>query len=217
MVPGLGLPKPVAPLALKELRLSMGPVGETCRMTDSMWALEQALLVPFSTEEWWNREEMSQCLSLSLYSQKTINTSENSFRLRQDMHTVFDEKAFAIVPKFDGPNTTTHDGTAATTTTTPSLVTHIFNPVPDAYFNMHYHNVKLLPVRCSIECLFARFAYTVFSPALAALFLKCETSRRVRVYDPSTGTFTTFTTPSGASQSIIHGRSVPQRQPGEEV
>lgn len=139
---------------------------------------------------------MSQYLSLNLYSQKTINASENFIRLRQDIHSVFDEKAFAIVPKFDSPNITTHDGTAATTTittSTPSLVTHIFNPVPDAYFNMHYHNVKLLPVRCSIECLFARFAYTVFSPALAAFFLKCETSRRVRVYDPSTGTFTNET------------------------
>ncbi|KAK3364266.1 hypothetical protein B0T25DRAFT_529681 [Lasiosphaeria hispida] len=166
----------------KDLRLAVAGVGESCRMTDSLWALEKAHLVPLAAEEWWNREGLSRYLSLDPYSQKTINASENSIRFRQDMHTVSDEKVFAMVPKFGW------DGT--TRASRPSLVTHIFNPAPDPYFNMRYHNVELLPVRCSVECLFARFAYTVFSPFSAAFFASCQTSRRVRVYDPSTGTFT---------------------------
>lgn len=40
---------------------------------------------------------------------------------------------------------------------------------------------------CSVECLFARFAYTVFSPILAPFLVTCQTTpRRVCVYDPST-------------------------------
>ncbi|KAK0707778.1 hypothetical protein B0H67DRAFT_495506, partial [Lasiosphaeris hirsuta] len=87
------------PLPWKDLRLTVAGVGESCRMTDSLWALEKAHLVPLAAEEWWNREGLSRYLSLDLYSQKTINASKNSIRFRQDMHTVFDKKAFAMVPK----------------------------------------------------------------------------------------------------------------------
>lgn len=68
---------------------------------------------------------------------------------------------------------------------------HIVNPISDNYFNRHYHNLKLHPLRCSIECLFARFAWTIFSPGVLGAFLtKCITSRRLLVFDPSTGTST---------------------------
>ncbi|KAK5657447.1 hypothetical protein OQA88_3019 [Cercophora sp. LCS_1] len=202
------------PSPWKDLQLAVGSVGESCRMTDSMWALEKAHLVPLAAEEWWNREGLSRYLSLDLYSQKSIDANENSIRFRQDIHTVFDEKVFAIVPKFDWDDTTQ--------ASRPSLVTHIFNPAPDPYFNTRYHNIELLPVRCSVECLFARFAYTVFSPLSAAFFVSCQTSRRVRVHDPSTGTFTTETRNREQARALYaasQSRSVSPRKrsrPGDD-
>lgn len=66
-----------------------------------------------------------------------------------------------------------------------SLVIHIFNPLSDAYFNATYHNRQLLPLRYSVECLFARLAWTVFSPGVLGKFLlQCLTQRRVLVFDP---------------------------------
>ncbi|KAK3353860.1 hypothetical protein B0T25DRAFT_222036 [Lasiosphaeria hispida] len=61
----------------------------------------------------------------------------------------------------------------------------------DGYFHQHYHNCKLLPLRCSIECLFACFAWTIFLPGVLGHFLdKCITSRLLLVRDPTTGTLT---------------------------
>ncbi|KAK4446224.1 hypothetical protein QBC34DRAFT_428293 [Podospora aff. communis PSN243] len=64
-------------------------------------------------------------------------------------------------------------------------VVHIINPIPDPYFQQNFHYRKFLPLRCSIQCLFARFAWTVFSPNVMSHFLnKCITRRKLLVRDP---------------------------------
>lgn len=140
-----------------------------------------------------------------------IDASDNVIPLRSDMHTVFDDKVFAIVPKRDPmlPGQDTQGGGGL------SLVMHVVNPVSDSYFHHHYHNRKLLPLRCSIECLFARFAWTLFSPGVLGAFLnKCIMSRRLLVYDPNTGT------PLGKPQSrasprAADGIAISEREPEE--
>lgn len=74
------------------------------------------------------------------------------------------------------------------------LAVHIFNPISDPHFNVTYHNRKLLPFRHSVECIFARFAWTIFSPAVLGNFLaQCITERRVLVFDPIERRFTVET------------------------
>lgn len=118
------------------------------------------------------------------FSQNTIDASGNVIHLRSDIHIVFDDKVFAIVPKRN--QTRGHESRGKL-----SLVLHVVNPITDGYFHQHYHNRKLLPIRCSIECLFARFAWTIFSPGVLGHFLdKCITSRLLLVHDAATGTLT---------------------------
>lgn len=169
----------------------------SCHITDCKWGLEKAHLVPYTAQNWWDREELEQYLpypfrnpnihltifpryiTTDRFSMRNIDASDNVISLRSDIHTVFDNKTFAIVPKRDRGRGDL------------SLVVHIVNPIPDSYFNWHYHNRKLLPLECSIECLFARFAWTIFSPGVLGAFLtRCTTSRSLLVLDPSTGTAT---------------------------
>lgn len=118
------------------------------------------------------------------FSQNTIDASGNVIPLRSDIHTVFDDKVFAIVPKRN--QTQGHESQGQL-----SLVLHVVNPITDDYFHQYYHNRKLLPIRCSIECLFARFAWTIFTPGVLGHFLdKCITSRLLLVHDAATGTMT---------------------------
>ncbi|KAK1754121.1 hypothetical protein QBC47DRAFT_36757 [Echria macrotheca] len=118
------------------------------------------------------------------FSQNTIDASGNVILLRSDIHTAFDDKVFAIVPKRN--QTREHESRGKL-----SLVVHVVNPITDGYFHQHYHNRKLLPIRCSNECLFARFAWTIFSPGVLGHFLdKSITSRLLLVHDAATGTLT---------------------------
>jgi hypothetical protein len=158
-------------------------------MTDGMRALQPTYLVPVAGEAWWDRE------NISLYTRtspgdRSIAAAENSILLRQDLATLFDTGIFAMVPKLD------QDGTL-------SLVTHIFSPTQDPYSNTSYHNVNLLPVSCSVECLFVCFACAVFSSLYESIWHRCRagTSRWMRVCDPSTGTLR-----SGAIQKTETGR-----------
>jgi hypothetical protein len=101
------------------------------------------------------------------------------------MHTEFDGKVFAIVPKRD--RTPGHDDARGGL----SLVVHAVDPKMDMHFQQRFHNRKVLPLGCRIEFLFARFAWTIFSAGLLSPFLdKCVTSRLILVHDRNTGTST---------------------------
>ena len=66
--------------------------------------------------------------------------------LRSDLHEVFDEGVFAIVPKRDVEEEAYW------------LVTHIFSPHDDMSFNQTFHNRRIAMDIHGTECLFARFA-----------------------------------------------------------
>lgn len=159
----------------------------SCRITDSMWGVEQAHTVPLSASDWWDREELDQYAPADRFSQSAIDAAANMMPLRSDMHTVFDDKVFAIVPKRD--HTLAQGGRADL-----SLAVHVINPISDPYFHQTFHNRRLLPLLCSIECLFARFAWTIFSPHVLGHFLnRCITQRHLLVRDRTTGTPTVET------------------------
>jgi hypothetical protein len=151
--------------------------GTSCRVTDSRWGTERAHLVPLTVQGWWDRESLRHYVASDRFSQRPIDADDNTIRLRSDIHTVFDDKTFAIVPKRD------QTGRLAP-------VVHMVNSISDTYFHRHYHNREILPLWCSVECLFARFAWSLFQPAVLVFLSSCITSRRVLLYDSSTGTST---------------------------
>ncbi|KAK5658992.1 hypothetical protein OQA88_1078 [Cercophora sp. LCS_1] len=168
-------PHAAMPPPWDELRCR-GEGGTSCRITDSRWAVERAHLVPLTVQGWWDRERLRRYVIIDRFSQRPIDANNNAISLRSDIHTVFDDKNFAIVPKRDQGGL--------------SPVVHVVNPISDGYFHRHYHNRQMLPLWCSVECLFARFAWTLFQPAVLVFLSSCITSRRILVYDPGTGTST---------------------------
>jgi len=166
---------------------SSSPLSPSCRITDSRWGMQRAHLVPLGAQEWWDRERLRRYVATDRFSQKSIDASDNTINLRSDIHNVFDDKNFAIVPKRDMRNMG-QSSSSSSSLIVP--VVHIVNPISDSYFHSHYHNRQTLSLGgCSVECLFARFAWTLFQPTVLVFLLSsCITSRRVLVYDPGTGT-----------------------------
>lgn len=79
-----------------------------------------------------------------------------------------------------------------TTISTPRLVGHVFNSTPGGQLPKLWHNRSLhkLPSSLSVECLFARFAWTVFSPLVFCDFLYAtEKPRRVMIWDRGAGAY----------------------------
>lgn len=124
---------------------------------------------------------MARYVETERFSQENINAEANLVCLRSDIHKLFDDKVFAIIPKRN-PNTPESPEQSGL-----SLVVHIFNPIPDSHFDSNYHNLEVHPFEYSIECLFARFAWTVFSPGVLGKFLlRCVTARNILVMTPET-------------------------------
>lgn len=109
------------------------------------------------------------------------------------MHRLFDNKAFAFLPKrsvtstaqgsqAQEPSTSAAQGSLAAQGSQISLVAHVFNLHPDNHFNLTYHNQEaVLPTGCRVEYLFARFAWTIFSELLCGFLTDCDTKRRILV------------------------------------
>lgn len=175
--------------------------------------MERAYLVPQTVLGWWDRERLRQYVTADPFSQRPIDADDNAIGLRSDVHTVFDDKNFAIVPKRDQE--------------TGGLVpvVHVVNPISDSYFHRHYHNRQVLPLGCSAECLFVRFAWTLFQPAVLVFLSSCITSRQVLFYDPSTGTSTVECRNREQAQAMLVAdledpdsspRGRPRKRPWEE-
>ena len=93
-----------------------------------------------------------------------VDNSKNGLLLRSDIHTIFDQKHFVIVPKGD------------------SLVVHVVAPVPTSELVRLYYNVELQPLSgMSISCFLARFARTVFVQAMD--FVLQEQERLLVMYE----------------------------------
>ncbi|GKU09352.1 hypothetical protein FLAG1_10119 [Fusarium langsethiae] len=67
------------------------------------------------------------------------------------------------------------------------LVGHVFNSTPSNDLPSRFHNreVHELPSTISVEYLFARFAYTIFSPSVFKDFLDSHKGRVLMIWDPT--------------------------------
>lgn len=116
----------------------------TCRITNHYLGTEHAHIIPKSEKNWFMNNGMSR-YSTPGFGLDKIDDPRNGLLLRADVHTLFDQKRFAIIPKIS------------------AFVCH--NAIPEISNEVSnlYHNVKLLPLNeIKIEYLLARFAWTIF-------------------------------------------------------
>ncbi|KAK7398646.1 hypothetical protein QQX98_011976 [Neonectria punicea] len=152
------------------------PSGHCC-LSDYADAVEMAHLVPSSLSAWWASNKMASYGRTSLFSTDPINIPANFIPLRSDIHRMFDERHFCMVPKM---------ASSPTSAPAPHLVGHVFNSTPSEQLPKLWHNRELhtLPSVVSVECLFARFAWTIFSPAVFREFLYSTlTTRRLLTWN----------------------------------
>ncbi|KXX76683.1 hypothetical protein MMYC01_206511 [Madurella mycetomatis] len=156
-----------------------GETARRCVLSNYGDGLEMAHLLPASEDDWWLSNQMQQYSPTQLFSSDPIDGPANLLTLRADLHRVFDERHFCFVPKVgkksggDGREADTgHDGDTAERKL-PQLVLHVFNSTPSGQLPNLWHNraVHPIPGTVAVECLFARFAWTVLSPRVFDMFL----------------------------------------------
>ncbi|KAI8710573.1 HNHc domain-containing protein [Fusarium sp. LHS14.1] len=179
-----------------------------CCLSNYSDPVESAHLVPSAQSNWWQSNRMARYSETTLFSTDPINAPANRLPLRSDIHKMFDERHFTFVPKLSCEEA--HDGaevphprpqpdsdmkscsrnveTESRVQPASYLVGHVFNSTPSGQLPMLWHNrrVHTLPMEVSVECLFARFAWTVFSPTVFRDFLEAGKSRRILVWNHET-------------------------------
>ncbi|EJT71213.1 hypothetical protein GGTG_10473 [Gaeumannomyces tritici R3-111a-1] len=145
-----------------------GEVARRCVLSNYGDGLEMAHLLPASEDDWWYSNRMQRYSPMQLFSSSPINGPANLLTLRADLHRVFDERHFCLVPKV-GDNS----GGDADPLESPQLVLHVFNSTPSGQLPGLWHNraAHPIPATVAVECLFARFAWTVLSPSVFDMFL----------------------------------------------
>jgi HNH endonuclease len=116
-----------------------------CRITAYREGTEHAHLVPTSETFWFDQNQMARYAI-------SIKDPRNLILLRSDLHSIFDSRKFAVVPK------------RSTLTEVKSLlVVHSFVPQVTSEITRLYHNVGLQTLSgIAKEVLFARFSWTIF-------------------------------------------------------
>ncbi|KAM5471087.1 hypothetical protein MauCBS54593_003425 [Microsporum audouinii] len=123
----------------------------SCRVTNHTEGTEHAHLIPRSEQQWYIQNRMSRYANIRPDAEFIDDTS-NAILLRSDIHSLFDQKRFVIVPKAD------------------NFVIHILASGTSLELINCYHNVTLQPLTgVAIECLFARFAWSIFAYSTPSL------------------------------------------------
>ena len=155
----ISVPSDTAPMQSSDMTTILAARDISCRMTLYNDGYEKAHLVPSADDVWFDKNAQllrPPGIFTPVPNLKSMTT--NIMLLRNDMHTLFDKGYFVFVPKHR------------------QFVTHAFNNNPQLI--MLHQNVPLPPLKgLSVECLFARFAWTIF-PVFGNEFLKSGWSDR---------------------------------------
>lgn len=140
----------------------------TCRITAFESGTEVAHLIPEHERQWFLSNSMTEWNSdLTLDPDNLLRDLGNAVLLRSDMHTAFDQRKFVFFPK--DPE---------------GFVLHMLEPTSD--IGQLYHNTRLNIPQCSLEFLFARFAWSIF-PSLSGFLSRPSRSRLVLRLKADTG------------------------------
>ncbi|KAE8348019.1 hypothetical protein BDV28DRAFT_144509 [Aspergillus coremiiformis] len=155
-----------------------------CRLTNHIEGTECAHLIPRNQSIWFQRNMMSQYGRLPRPGCDPVDNPRNVILLRSDIHSAFDYKRFAFIPK---PEHAAVHSTESTADQLPlAYVTHIFNSPAPHELTALYHNVSLQHISgIAPEYLFARFAWTLFQHI--NIFLQAGVPRRLALYDAFAG------------------------------
>ncbi|KAF5024555.1 hypothetical protein F66182_3318 [Fusarium sp. NRRL 66182] len=154
----------------------------SCCLSNYADAVESAHLVPSAQVSWWSSNRIARYVDSSLSSTDPINAAANLIPLRSDIHEMFNERHFTFVPKIS------HNGDGPPQTERVYLVGHVFNSTPSGQLPVLWHNrrVHTLPPEVSVECLFSRFAWTIFSPTVFRDFLDAGIPRHIVAWNSET-------------------------------
>ncbi|ATY64983.1 hypothetical protein A9K55_005359 [Cordyceps militaris] len=110
---------------------------------------EKAHIIPQSHDKWYTDNAMR---DYSQGAKSVFNSQDNLCQLRGDLHRIFDDRAFALVPKVDAKGRL-------------HTVVHFFSTTNDyGDAALRYHNRKVHSLdSVAPEFLFARFALTIFA------------------------------------------------------
>ncbi|KAK0701231.1 hypothetical protein B0H67DRAFT_524230 [Lasiosphaeris hirsuta] len=148
----------------------------TCRVSEYMDALENAHLVPVKERLWFVSNGMDRYCRRPLEI-SAINDDKNMLILRKDLHHLFDARRFTFVPKRFGTDVSQ----------SAKLVTHVLLPSGSPELIGLYHNRSPQPIRgISVACLFARFAWSLFTDEHIPFFGSSLTYA-VRLWDEAKG------------------------------
>lgn len=143
----------------------------SCRLTNHIEGTEHAHLVPEGEQSWFDRNSMARFCQISRAGIDAINTPRNAIALRSDVHTLFDNKRFAIAPKQSSQGAL-------------SWSVHVLIPGQHPQMIQLYHNVTMQPFAgIAVENILARFAWAIFESI--QIFISQGTSRTLSVYDGS--------------------------------
>ncbi|KAF2194705.1 hypothetical protein K469DRAFT_725931 [Zopfia rhizophila CBS 207.26] len=135
----------------------------SCRVTNHVEGTEHAHLVPRSEERWFSENGMFRYTNQQRPGSEPVDDAQNAILLRSDIHTIFDQKRFAIAPK------------------SSVLLVHILAPGSSLQLTRLYHNVPLQPlVGVAIQYILARFAWTIFAQSVN--FVLQGLKRRLCIY-----------------------------------
>ncbi|KAM3468044.1 hypothetical protein MY5147_008327 [Beauveria neobassiana] len=117
----------------------------SCRLTASTLGTEAAHLIPRSESAWFLSNEMAQfSMRPSLPATASTDDTANTILLSSNIHSTFDQRRFAITPKWG------------------RWVIYAFSGTPTEELVAVYHNVELQPLTgLAAEYIFARFAWSV--------------------------------------------------------
>ncbi|KAL6409837.1 hypothetical protein AUP68_06235 [Ilyonectria robusta] len=117
----------------------------TCRITASSRPNETAHIIPSAQSDWWQRNRMS-ILYTGNAERGLDRSAENTILLRSDLHKMWDDNKFAIVPKAE------------------KWAVHVLWHSPIVEIQERYHNLELQPLAdVSRHFFLCRFAMAVFS------------------------------------------------------
>lgn len=136
----------------------------SCRITNHVEGTEHAHLVPRIEQHWFSNNQMFRYAVPRRFNLEAINEPKNAILLRSDVHKIFDQKRFAIIPK------------------SSLLLVHIVAPGPLIELTKLYHNVSLQPIiGVAIQYILARFAWTIFAQSTG--FLERGLERKLYIYN----------------------------------
>ncbi|KAL8956176.1 MAG: hypothetical protein Q9193_006224, partial [Seirophora villosa] len=119
----------------------------TCRMTAYGEGCDNSHLCPWTERQWYQENAMGHYGELISGGRQVIDDPSNVMLLRADLHRAWDNMRFVHTPK-------------RSVTGSVEFVTHVL--VHSNELGELYHNTRLHPLGVARECLFARFAWTIF-------------------------------------------------------